>query len=689
MQPTAKGIAMTETTLKPEPQSLTWFSKIVTGSAPMKNIKLCVLTVAAVALVSASAKAAPVSASAGDLILGFRTANTPGNTLNLEIDLGSIATFEAVSPGGTLDLTSRIDFGVFAEIYGAIWATRNDLFWAAAGVYSTSTVGSSGGYTNPTIWVTDYAGDANIPQRRSASLQSGTAVNINSVRSFLNGVESTGTVYMAAIDSTLANSWEKRISPGGSGSDFGYFVEAEGAVGATTTLDLYRLTPGSGAGTKLGTLTLSGNSLTFQAVSGPSYPVIYNANGATSGTVPGSQTKTYNVTLTLATNSGNLAWDGHTFAGWNTATDGTGTDYAAGGSYTANASVTLYAKWTSLPIPTWQVDALSARTDGRQQLLWRHLSIGVPDGQVSLWTLNTNASLQATATYGPYSGWTVADMLVSRQANTPHLIWTNTSGAISIWNFDSSGAFQTAQTHGPFTGWSYHSAAFSPTNTDQWVLWKYTDGQVSLWRLNSNSVYQSSQTFGPFTGWSAEELAVSPANGKVRLLWKNTDGSVSLWRMSNTGGFEVANMFGPYAGWTAQTVTVGPSDNKVRILWEHTDGAIAVWRLTTADDYEASMTYGPFSGWLTLGMVMRPDNKLQLPWDHTSDHAFSLWRLDSAEGYEGSNAYGPYPSWQVFNGDVDGADKSHILWRKTDGSISLWRLSPTGDLENAANFGPY
>lgn len=38
---------------------------------------------------------------------------------------------------------------------------------------------------------------------------------------------------------------------------------------------------------------------------------------------------------------------GYTFAGWNTKSDGTGTNYAAGANYTANAAVTLYAKWTA------------------------------------------------------------------------------------------------------------------------------------------------------------------------------------------------------------------------------------------------------------------------------------------------------------------------------------------------------
>jgi uncharacterized repeat protein (TIGR02543 family) len=73
--------------------------------------------------------------------------------------------------------------------------------------------------------------------------------------------------------------------------------------------------------------------------------VTYDANGADSGTAPAAQTKTQGVDLTLAANTGNLAKTGHTFAGWNTAADGSGTDYAKGATYTADAALTLYAKW--------------------------------------------------------------------------------------------------------------------------------------------------------------------------------------------------------------------------------------------------------------------------------------------------------------------------------------------------------
>lgn len=71
----------------------------------------------------------------------------------------------------------------------------------------------------------------------------------------------------------------------------------------------------------------------------------YNGNGSTTGTVPAAASYTSGTTATLAGNTGSLAKTGFAFAGWNTAADGSGTDYAVGASLTVNASLTLYARW--------------------------------------------------------------------------------------------------------------------------------------------------------------------------------------------------------------------------------------------------------------------------------------------------------------------------------------------------------
>ena len=87
------------------------------------------------------------------------------------------------------------------------------------------------------------------------------------------------------------------------------------------------------------------------------YPVTYNANGGTGA--PAAQTKTYNVSLTLS--STKPTRDGYDFTGWNTAANGSGTAYASGGSYTGNASLSLYAQWDATPYTiTYDSDGGSA-----------------------------------------------------------------------------------------------------------------------------------------------------------------------------------------------------------------------------------------------------------------------------------------------------------------------------------------
>ncbi len=72
------------------------------------------------------------------------------------------------------------------------------------------------------------------------------------------------------------------------------------------------------------------------------YTVKYNANGGTGA--PGNQTKTYGKTLTLSSTKPTRT--NYNFKGWGTSASSTTATYSAGGSYTANAGVTLYAVWT-------------------------------------------------------------------------------------------------------------------------------------------------------------------------------------------------------------------------------------------------------------------------------------------------------------------------------------------------------
>ena len=95
------------------------------------------------------------------------------------------------------------------------------------------------------------------------------------------------------------------------------------------------------------------------------YTITFNARGGTGG--PTTVTKTHGVILTLPITKPTRS--GYTFVEWNTKSNGTGTAYAPGASYTGNANATLYARW--LGSNTYTIQATSTNS-----------------GQYSSWTSN-------------------------------------------------------------------------------------------------------------------------------------------------------------------------------------------------------------------------------------------------------------------------------------------------------------
>ncbi|OVE77552.1 hypothetical protein BVX99_02380 [bacterium F16] len=108
---------------------------------------------------------------------------------------------------------------------------------------------------------------------------------------------------------------------------------------------------GSGAIYTAGdTFVITADTVLYAQWSINSYAVTYDGNSADNGTVPAVQTKEYGADITLAFNTGNLSQSGLTFAGWNTASDDSGTHYAEGATYSDNTDLTLYAEWSSVPV---------------------------------------------------------------------------------------------------------------------------------------------------------------------------------------------------------------------------------------------------------------------------------------------------------------------------------------------------
>lgn len=91
-----------------------------------------------------------------------------------------------------------------------------------------------------------------------------------------------------------------------------------------------------------GSITLTADDTLYAVWEINTYTVSYNANGGSGA--PANQTKTHGIILTLSNTVPTRM--GHTFTGWNTEPDGSGTGYDPGSRYGYNAPVTLYAQWT-------------------------------------------------------------------------------------------------------------------------------------------------------------------------------------------------------------------------------------------------------------------------------------------------------------------------------------------------------
>lgn len=150
-------------------------------------------------------------------------------------------------------------------------------------------------------------------------------------------------------------------------------------------------------------------TVTVPAVARPTYTVSYNANGGSGA--PGNQTKQHDITLTLSSTKPTRG--GYEFAGWGTSATDTGVKYSAGGQYTGNANITLYAIWTNAAKMT-----LAYNTNG---------GTGAPSSQTHLInTVSKISGVKPTRDKYVFLGWST-----SSTATTPTYIvdgqYTNNS----------------------------------------------------------------------------------------------------------------------------------------------------------------------------------------------------------------------------------------------------------------------
>ncbi len=275
-------------------------------------------------------------------------------------------------------------------------------------------------------------------------------------------------------------------------------------------------TAANGSGTDYAagaSITLTSDVTLYAKWTANTYSVTYDGNGNTGGSVPDSQTKTHGVSLTLRTNVNSLTKTNYSFSGWNTNAAGTGTDYASGGTYTGNANLTLYAKWTSTATAPGAPTSPSMGASTVTKELSTSLVRLTNTSKDQYWDLNVRATFTMSWTGG--SGATSHEIYYSTSSTAPTA---------------STGADYTGLTTSKEDYWDYSTAttyyywvrARNDNGVSAWVslgsksipALSVTSFSIRIWRGNGTSSTSATPAYtNYYYGWTGLTSRGNPAIG--------------------------------------------------------------------------------------------------------------------------------------------------------------------------------
>ena len=247
------------------------------------------------------------------------------------------------------------------------------------------------------------------------------------------------------------------------------------------------------------------------------YTVSYDANGGSNA--PGTQTKTENIALTLASTI--PAREGYTFRGWATTPTATTADYQPGGSYTANAAVTLYA--------VWEKDSYTVSYDANG-------GTGAPSSQVKKYgeTLKLRTDIPTRNGY-EFIGWAESPTATSATYAAGATYFENADITLyAVWrerNYDFSVSNLTVT---PDEVWQYDKITIN-FRVDNWDRYNaYNNVPVSVW-LNGVCVYTGTVDFHAYgVNYITFDLNVGALEGKQTIEARiNWDDRASETRSNN------------------------------------------------------------------------------------------------------------------------------------------------------------
>lgn len=265
----------------------------------------------------------------------------------------------------------------------------------------------------------------------------------------------------------------------------------------------------------------------------PVYTITYNSNNGAGSTATQSKTWGYAVNLY------SCGWTkaGHTFVKWNTAADGSGSNYSEGQSYSSNANLTLYAIWSPNTFAiTYDANGGSGTTESQtktygQDLVLRANGFTPPAGyHFAEWNTASDRSGTSYTAEGTYT---------ANAAATLYAIWEPDTYTVSFHPNGAEGGAQEPQTktYGsrlviPACGYTRNGYSFTEWNTA-------ADGTGTSYP--EGSLYETNEPVTLYAIWTKNNIPVYlNDDGTIRQAVKaymNVDGQIREGTLfMNVGG---------------------------------------------------------------------------------------------------------------------------------------------------------
>ena len=263
------------------------------------------------------------------------------------------------------------------------------------------------------------------------------------------------------------------------------------------------------------------------------YAIAYDANGG-SGTPPAQGEYVEGSPYTVLAPTSITPPSGKSFAGWNSKSDGTGTAYPVGSSYSQKSSVTLYAQYTSNPVVTFHSN------DGNSVKSYQTVNSGVATA------LNANSFSRPGYSF---SGWsTSAGSAVVAYTDESDITTSANKDLYAVWTADDLTV--TYDSHGGSaisggsvkTGASILSSPGTPTRAGYSFAGWFAE-QSGGSALSFPYAHEQTADFTLHAQWTADSHVVSfDANGGTAVADSSfyTDGTVSAPAKTTRSGHKLS-----------------------------------------------------------------------------------------------------------------------------------------------------